>query len=730
MNIELTRKLAVLVAASDALNEAAPSFTETGDLLAHRQFQMGLGEFLTAQQAAGHVASDPIAFVSAEVERIEPVLAEIEVFIKGQMEIGKPVLAPEPFSLNRPMLAEFREKADQALAQLVEQQHKLAAGFQPHDITGREASLDIAAELAGFCKVRRPGSSLLKRSRRDLAQFAHGEGVFHSDVVLHLMGVRNACDLLITRHAEQKAALEQAHALAEAADFARAAEIVENLSHLFTDLPYNQIAEVVDQWKKQLHDVEERLTRIKVQVTAQWRAPFGQPWAVAPREREVQDKLQQFHDFLTKFHISLDAWKNSDFAVEGRRLFKRLSVERQHVADTAAKILQEARKIAIAQLVVAIGLLGLALRFWAVLWPLLVPVAGIAATWKLWRWLHARLVERTTVHFRMAANGRSVEDPQMAVIFLNGLPYRNGMRIPPGTYQLTLDVSLFEPFTRTVTISLGRSNDLGTLPVRLNRQTFINSLDMRFVPVGGLSALFSVWPTRVLDYALFVHALKHPWTRPNFKQDPDHPVVNVTWHDAVAFCDWLTEKERREKKIGENDMYRLPTDLEWSAAVGLERETGATPAERDGQIADVFPWGKQWPPPRNAGNYDPELRVDGFDFTSPVGSFAPNNQGLHDLGGNVWEWCHDFYNGEQKYRTLRGASWRSAKPTQLLSSARLFDSSGHRVNIIGFRVVLEVRRPSPLLQGRSMDATPAATAATAPAQPGAPSAEPTRANPA
>ncbi|MBI3876868.1 MAG: SUMF1/EgtB/PvdO family nonheme iron enzyme [Verrucomicrobia bacterium] len=440
----------------------------------------------------------------------------------------------------------------------------------------------------------------------------------------------------------------------------------------------------------------------------------------------MQDKLQQFHDFLTKFHISLDTWKNSDFAVEGRRLFKRLTAERQQIAGTAAKILDAARKIAIAQLVVAIALLGLGLRFWAVLWPLLVPVAGFAVAWKFWQWLHARLVERTTIQFRLEANGHTVEDPQMAVIFLNGQPYRTGMRIAPGTYQLTLDVSLFEPFTRTITVGLGRSNDLGALPVRLNRQTFINSLDMRFVPVPASSVLFSIWPTRVLDYALFVHALKHPWTRPNFKQDPDHPVVNVTWHDAVAFCDWLTEKERREKKIGENDTYRLPTDLEWSAAVELGKETGATPAERDGQIADVFPWGKQWPPPRNAGNYDPELRVDGFDFTSPVGSFSPNSQGLHDLGGNVWEWCHDFYNGEQKYRTLRGGSWRSAKSSQLLSSARLFDSPGHRVNIIGFRVVLEVRKPSPLLQGRVIDAAPAGTV---PAQPITSPAEAARANP-
>jgi len=82
------------------------------------------------------------------------------------------------------------------------------------------------------------------------------------------------------------------------------------------------------------------------------------------------------------------------------------------------------------------------------------------------------------------------------------------------------------------------------------------------------------------------------WRNPGFKQDDDHPVVNVTWREAEAFCKWLTEKERKGGQLKSNELYRLPTDLEWSKAVALPAETGATPEERDMGVQDVYPWGK------------------------------------------------------------------------------------------------------------------------------------------
>src|SRR6185369_8074087 len=132
----------------------------------------------------------------------------------------------------------------------------------------------------------------------------------------------------------------------------------------------------------------------------------------------------------------------------------------------------------------------------------------------------------------------------------------------------------------------------------------VNSLGMKFVPVGD--ALFSIWQTRVKDFEVFAKApptLKSTsWREPGFKQGPEHPVVNVTWDEARLFCNWLTARERKEGLIGPNQEYRLPTDREWSTAVGLREEPGPTPEARDIGVADVYPWGTRWPPPAGAGN--------------------------------------------------------------------------------------------------------------------------------
>ena len=143
-----------------------------------------------------------------------------------------------------------------------------------------------------------------------------------------------------------------------------------------------------------------------------------------------------------------------------------------------------------------------------------------------------------------------------------------------------------------------------------------------------------------------------------------------------------------EGKIKAGQKYRLPTDAEWSVAVGLGKEKGNTPQEKHRGIKDVYPWGKGYPPPKGAGNYDESLKVDKFDYTSPVGSFAANKLGLHDMGGNVLEWCEDWYDPAAKaYRVLRGASWIS-HPDSLLSSYRGGFTPVYRYYLIGFRCVL------------------------------------------
>ncbi len=232
-----------------------------------------------------------------------------------------------------------------------------------------------------------------------------------------------------------------------------------------------------------------------------------------------------------------------------------------------------------------------------------------------------------------------------------------------------------------------------------------NSLGMKFVPVGPIR--MSIWETRVQDYDAFCAATGRRREPADFAQSPTDPVIKVNWFDATAFCQWLTEKERQEEVLEEGQAYRLPTDLEWSMAVGLPNERGATPEARDSKIRNEFPWGRQWPPPARAGNYaDKGLKTtertrgavlqnysDGFAQTAPAGSFRANVLGIYDLGGNVWEWCAEGYKGKtgtgtRDWGVLRGGSWATSKRLELQSSYRNVIDRNDRDVIYGFRCVL------------------------------------------
>ncbi|HEY3901249.1 MAG TPA: SUMF1/EgtB/PvdO family nonheme iron enzyme [Chthoniobacter sp.] len=174
------------------------------------------------------------------------------------------------------------------------------------------------------------------------------------------------------------------------------------------------------------------------------------------------------------------------------------------------------------------------------------------------------------------------------------------------------------------------------------------------------NVLFCAWPVRVKDFQQFVDDVKDPkergeefrsdffvqddvWKKPGYVQEPDDPVVGVTWLQAEAFCQWLTRTERAKGTIGPQDEYRLPTDAEWSAAAGPGK----------------YPWGNDWPPPPNSGNFADETWAHGMGYKSgypdmhgytdkhgmvaPVGSYAPNRFGLYDMAGNVSQWCQDKY---------------------------------------------------------------------------------------
>jgi formylglycine-generating enzyme required for sulfatase activity len=237
---------------------------------------------------------------------------------------------------------------------------------------------------------------------------------------------------------------------------------------------------------------------------------------------------------------------------------------------------------------------------------------------------------------------------------------------------------------------------------------FTNTLGMRFVPVPGTDVLMCIHQTRNADYALYAAAVPGVKASPVYappvpaEKSGEHPVRNERYIDAVGFCDWLSKKEGKT--------YRLPTDQEWSDAVGIgteeKRTENSTPESLAGKIKTEFPWGTEWPPPEGAGNYADsawkqefpketciEGYTDGFPVTSPVMSFKPNKLGLYDMGSNVSEWVADWWNADQKDRTFRGAGFGTKVRNGLLSSARghLAPAVGYGNANVGFRCVLETK---------------------------------------
>ncbi len=209
-----------------------------------------------------------------------------------------------------------------------------------------------------------------------------------------------------------------------------------------------------------------------------------------------------------------------------------------------------------------------------------------------------------------------------------------------------------------------------------------DSLGIAYIPVPATEVLFALWPTRVRDYETFIKATDREWKEAGFEQEPTHPAVNITWNDAQAFCDWLTEHEREADRLPPGYHYRLPTEAEWDIAVAPDAKTPIP----TGDTQALYPWGTGWPPPKNAGNYDDTLEIDPFPHTAPVGSFAPNRFGLFDMGGNVWQWCAEEPGPE--YRTARGGSWKSSTARELTTSHPSRVVPVYRNSGYGFRCVL------------------------------------------
>jgi sulfatase modifying factor 1 len=159
------------------------------------------------------------------------------------------------------------------------------------------------------------------------------------------------------------------------------------------------------------------------------------------------------------------------------------------------------------------------------------------------------------------------------------------------------------------------------------------------------------------------------------RSEDSHPVVHISWNDATAYCDWLTKKTGKK--------YRLPTEAEWEyAARGGIRSKGFKYAGGN-NLNDVAWYGE-----------------NGNNQTHVVGSKKPNELGLYDMTGNVWEWCSDFFKADYYYnspkwnpsgaeissfRVRRGAAW-GVDGKYCRVAYRFNSKQGDRINNLGFRL--------------------------------------------
>ncbi len=150
----------------------------------------------------------------------------------------------------------------------------------------------------------------------------------------------------------------------------------------------------------------------------------------------------------------------------------------------------------------------------------------------------------------------------------------------------------------------------------------------------------------------------------------DHPVVHVSWNDAMAYCEWSGK--------------RLPSEKEWEYAA------------RGGLVQKKYPWGDELTP--NGVHYCniwqgefPKLntREDGYAGTAPSKSFPPNAYGLYNMSGNVWEWSSDWFGSDKSTKALRGGSYLCHKSycNRYRIAARVPNTPDTSSGNIGFRCV-------------------------------------------
>ncbi|MEM7246818.1 MAG: SUMF1/EgtB/PvdO family nonheme iron enzyme [Acidobacteriota bacterium] len=298
----------------------------------------------------------------------------------------------------------------------------------------------------------------------------------------------------------------------------------------------------------------------------------------------------------------------------------------------------------------------------------------------------------------------STDRPRLVSVSLDSLATIQARRTPPKVKTASLgDMVLVAPGEFRMGASRrepGRRSNEVLRQVRLTRPFYLATTEVT-------NALYSQFDPSHRSGSLRGHPL----------DADDQPVVRVSWDAAARFCNWMSQREGLPFAYVESggEMvpvtptttgYRLPTEAEWEWAA---RHADGGPARR-------YSWGDRLPVPAGAANLGDSTAAqllprvldtftDGHLVTAPVGSFAADRRGLHDLSGNVAEWVQDVYGiptagsgavtdplgpGSGESHAIKGSSWMHATVSQLRLSYRDHGQDGRPD--LGFRLA---RSPEP-----------------------------------
>ncbi|MEM7079442.1 MAG: PEGA domain-containing protein [Pseudomonadota bacterium] len=337
--------------------------------------------------------------------------------------------------------------------------------------------------------------------------------------------------------------------------------------------------------------------------------------------------------------------------------------------------------------------------------------------------------------------------PETAKLSVNGVERGNAnqtLRLPISAQQLSISLPGYAGYTQTITPRVGLTQEIKVKLLTLEEARLaaltptINAASGQtlrlFEPFAfkmgasrrepgrranetlrdvAMSRLFYLATTEVTNAQFRQFASGHDsqvYAETNLNE-AQAPAVNLSWHDAAAYCNWLSDRDNLPhyyriefaKVVGINPQatgYRLPTEAEWEWAA----RAGTSTTEE--QLR--FPWGRSLPPPDRHGNYADRSashlvgRVifgynDNYSAAAPVGTYRANHKGLFDMGGNVAEWTNDFYEIPGKdavsnpqgpaageYHVIKGSSWMHGTITELRYSFRDYGIDARAD--VGFRI--------------------------------------------